>query len=47
MMTDLLTEFLSHYGLREIDGKNSNPEIVAMAEELGFDMDDDSTLALV
>jgi uncharacterized protein (TIGR02594 family) len=45
MMTDLLTEFLSHYGLREIDGKNSNPEIVAMAEELGFDMDDDSTLA--
>lgn len=44
-MTDLLIEFLSHYGLREIDGKNSNPEIVAMAEELGFDMEDDSTVA--
>lgn len=44
-MTDLLLEFLSNYGLSEVAGANSNPEILKMAEELGFYMEDDSTLA--
>jgi len=45
MMTDLLSEFLSHYGLKELEGADSNPEILQMATDLGFDMEDDSTTA--
>lgn len=44
-MTDLLLEFLSHYGVREFEGPSSNPEITEMADDLGFDMQDDSTLS--
>jgi uncharacterized protein (TIGR02594 family) len=45
MMTDLLFELLSLYGLKEVDGKESNPEIIKMGKELGFDIADDSTTA--
>jgi uncharacterized protein (TIGR02594 family) len=44
-MTDLLLEVLSHYGLKEIDGPESNPEIMAMFTELGYNAQDDSTTA--
>jgi uncharacterized protein (TIGR02594 family) len=44
-MTDLLLEMLSHYGMKEVDGPQSNPEIIAMGEDLGFDIMDDSTTA--
>jgi uncharacterized protein (TIGR02594 family) len=44
-MTDLLLEFLSHYGLKEIDGPESNPDIIAMFKEIGYDVQDDSTTA--
>lgn len=44
-MTDLLLEALSHYGIKEIDGVKSNPEIVAMGKDLGFDIADDSITA--
>ena len=44
-MQDLLLEFLSHYGLSEVSGPKSNPEIIAMGEDLGYDVEDDSTTA--
>jgi uncharacterized protein (TIGR02594 family) len=44
-MTDLLIEALSHYGLKEVDGVASNPEIIEMGKDLGFDVADDSTTA--
>jgi uncharacterized protein (TIGR02594 family) len=44
-MTDLLLAMLADYGLKEVSGPKSNPELVAMAKDLGFDMEDDSTLA--
>lgn len=44
-MIDLLLEFLSHYGTKEFEGPTSNPDIKAMADELGFNMEDDSTLS--
>jgi len=44
-MRDLLIEVLSHYGLKEIDGKESNPQILAMFSEIGYKIDDDSTTA--
>jgi len=44
-MKDLLLEVLSHYGLREVDGPSSNPEIIAMGKDLGYDIADDSTTA--
>jgi len=44
-MQDLLIEFLSHYGLSEVSGPKSNPELIAMGEDLGFDIEDDSTTA--
>lgn len=44
-MTDLLIQMLTNYGLREVDGPQSNPEIIAMGKELGFDITDDSTTA--
>jgi len=44
-MTDLLIELLSHYGLSEIAGAQSNPEIIAMGKDLGFDIVDDSETA--
>ena len=45
-MTDILHEMLKHYGLKEVFGKESNPEILAMFTELGYDwVDDDSTTA--
>ena len=44
-MNDLLLEFLSHYGMKEVDGVESNPEIIAMFKELGYDVKDDSTTA--
>ena len=45
MMQDLLNELLSLYGLKEVDGKESNPEIIKMGKELGYDIADDSTTA--
>jgi len=43
-MQDLLLEVLSHYGLSEIDGSQSNPEILEFFKELGYDwVKDDST----
>ena len=44
-MIDLLHEFLIHYGLSEVSGPQSNPDIIAMGNELGFDIEDDSTTA--
>jgi uncharacterized protein (TIGR02594 family) len=44
-MTDLLIEVLKHYGLAEVPGVKSNPEIIAMFTELGYNIDDDSTTA--
>lgn len=44
-MTDLLFEMLSHYGLKEVDGKDSNPEIIEMFKEFGYNIADDSTTA--
>lgn len=42
-MTDLLLEVLSHYGLSEVDGKESNPEILEFFRELDYDwVNDDS-----
>jgi uncharacterized protein (TIGR02594 family) len=43
-MKDLLVEVLSHYGLSEIPGTQSNPEILEFFDELGYDwVNDDST----
>lgn len=45
-MKDLLFEVLSHYGMREVAGPASNPEILAFFKELGYDcVNDDSTTA--
>jgi len=44
-MTDLLLAILADYGLKEVDGPQSNPEIIAMGKDLGFDIADDSTTA--
>lgn len=43
-MTDILLEFLKMYGLKEVEGSEHNPEIVAMFAEIGFDyIKDDET----
>ena len=43
-MKDLLYEVLSHYGLSEIAGPSSNPEILEFFKDLGYDwVTDDST----
>lgn len=43
-MTELLLEILKHYGLEEVVGKDHNPDIVKMFDELGFDwIKDDET----
>ncbi len=45
-MTEILIDMLSHYGLKEVDGVKSNPEILAMFKELGYNnVKDDSTTA--
>lgn len=45
-MTDLLIEMLSHYGMKEVEGKDSNPEILNFFKDLGYDwVNDDSTTA--
>jgi uncharacterized protein (TIGR02594 family) len=44
-MEDLLLELLRNYGLKEIDGSLSNPEIIAMGKFLGYKIKDDSTTA--
>lgn len=44
-MTEILLKMLEDYGLKEVDGPASNPEIIAMGKELGFDIADDSTTA--
>lgn len=44
-MTDILLSMLEQYGMKEVDGLESNPEIIAMGKELGFDIADDSTVA--
>ena len=45
-MQEILNEFLKNYGLVEVAGKDSNPEILAMFAELGYDwVQDDSTTA--
>ena len=46
MMTDLLVEVLSHYGMKEVAGKDSNPDIMEFFKELGYDwVTDDSATA--
>lgn len=43
-MTELLLEVLKFYGLKEIVGREHNPEIVKMFTELGYDqIKDDET----
>jgi len=43
-MIEILTEMLKIYGLKEIVGKEHNPQIVAMFAEIGFDwVKDDET----
>lgn len=43
-MTEILNEMLQMYGLKEIVGKENNPQIVAMFKEIGYDwVDDDET----
>lgn len=45
-MTDLLLEVLANYGMKEVAGKDSNPEILKFFTELGYDwVDDDSSTA--
>jgi len=44
-MTDILLAMLAEYGMKEVDGIGSNPEIIAMGKDLGFDIADDSTTA--
>jgi len=45
-MKDLLHEVLSHFGMTEVDGPASNPEILRFFNELGYDwVNDDSTTA--
>jgi uncharacterized protein (TIGR02594 family) len=45
-MKEVLLEMLSHYGMKEVDGTASNPDILAMFKELGYDwVNDDSTTA--
>jgi uncharacterized protein (TIGR02594 family) len=44
-MTDLLLEMLSRYGLTEVSGPDSNPEIIEMGRELGINIEDDSTFS--
>jgi uncharacterized protein (TIGR02594 family) len=44
-MRDLLIEILSRYGMSEVAGAQSNPEIIAMGKDLGFDIVDDSETA--
>jgi uncharacterized protein (TIGR02594 family) len=43
-MNDLLLEVLKHYGMSEVAGSQSNPEILDFFRELGYDwVNDDST----
>lgn len=45
-MTDLLHEVLKHYGLTEVLGPKSDPTILAMLKEMGYDNSaDDSNIA--
>ena len=45
-MQEILNEMLSNYGMQEVAGGESNPEILAMFDELGYDwVTDDSTTA--
>ena len=44
-MSDIFLDMISRYGLKEVDGANSNPEILAMFKELGYHVTDDSTTA--
>ena len=40
---ELLKKALEFYGLKEIVGKEHNPQIVAFFHELGYDINDDET----
>jgi len=45
-MTDLLLEVISHYGLSEVAGTDSNPEILEFFRELDYDwVNDDSAVS--
>ena len=45
-MKDLLLEVLSHYGLSEVAGSDSNPEILEFFRELDYDwVNDDSAVS--
>jgi uncharacterized protein (TIGR02594 family) len=44
-MTDLLLEMLSRYGLTEVNGPQSHPDIIKMGQELGIEIEDDSTFS--
>lgn len=44
-MKEVLIEMLSHYGMKEVEGANSNPDILAFFKELGYNVADDSTTA--
>lgn len=43
-MNEILRDMLSNYGMSEVDGPLSNPDIMAFFHEIGFDwVEDDST----
>lgn len=42
-MKEVLFEMLSHYGMQEVSGTQSNPEIIAFFKELGYNINDDET----
>lgn len=44
-MTDLFLDMIGRYGMKEVDGTNSNPDILAMFKELGYSIKDDSETA--
>lgn len=44
-MKDVLLMMMANYGMQEVDGPQSNPEILNFFKELGYKVDDDSTTA--
>jgi len=45
-MTEILLDMLSNYGMKEVAGPDSNPEILKFFDDLGYDyVNDDSTTA--
>ena len=44
-MTEILLEMLKMYGLKEVVGKDNNPDIVKMFTEIGFDWVQDDEIS--